>query len=67
MSQEGSVDKFDKIYYNTNWVLVKTGGCSLSQERGLITMVTYEGIFTFVMMLTGVISLIYTIVNNKKK
>ena len=30
-------------------------------------MVTYEGIFTFVIMLTGVISLIYTIVNNKKK
>ncbi len=30
-------------------------------------MVTYEGMFTFVMMLTGIISLIFTIINNKKK
>lgn len=30
-------------------------------------MVTYEGIFTFVIMLTGIISLIFTIINNKKK
>ena len=30
-------------------------------------MVTYEGIFSFVIMLTGVISLIYTVINNSKK
>lgn len=30
-------------------------------------MVTYESLFTFVIMLTGVISLICTIANSKKK
>ena len=30
-------------------------------------MVTYEGIFTFVIMLTGVISLTYSIFHGKKK
>ena len=30
-------------------------------------MVTYEGIFTFVIMLTGVISLIYTVIKDSKK
>lgn len=30
-------------------------------------MVTYSDLFSFVIMLTGVISLIYTIVNNSKK
>ena len=30
-------------------------------------MVTYEGMFTFVIMLTGVISLIYTVIKDIKK
>ncbi|MBR4096391.1 MAG: hypothetical protein IKK42_03690 [Oscillospiraceae bacterium] len=30
-------------------------------------MVTYEGIFSFVIMLTGVISLIYTVTKDSKK
>ncbi len=30
-------------------------------------MVTYESLFTFVIMLTGVISLIYTVTKNSKK
>ena len=30
-------------------------------------MVTYNDMFTFVIMLTGIISLIYTIINSKKK
>ncbi len=30
-------------------------------------MVTYSDLFSFVIMLTGVISLIYTIANSKKK
>ncbi len=30
-------------------------------------MVTYSDLFTFVMMLTGIISLIFTIINNSKK
>ena len=30
-------------------------------------MVTYSDLFTFVMMLTGIISLIYTINSNSKK
>ena len=30
-------------------------------------MVTYEGMFTFVIMLTGIISLIFTITNSNKK
>ncbi len=30
-------------------------------------MVTYSDLFSFVIMLTGIISLIFTIINNKKK
>lgn len=30
-------------------------------------MVTYESLFTFVIMLTGVISLIYTVIKDSKK
>ncbi len=30
-------------------------------------MVTYESLFTFVIMLTGVISLIYTVTKDSKK
>ncbi len=30
-------------------------------------MVTYNELFTFIIMITGIISLIFTIINNSKK
>ena len=35
---------------------------TVAPEREVITMVTYEGIFTFIIMLTGVIALVFDII-----
>ena len=44
-------------------------GCYISrrtQERRLVLMVTYSDLFTFVIMLCAVITLVLTISNHKK-
>ncbi len=44
-------------------------GCYTSRqanERGLVLMVTYEGLFTFVIMLCAVITLVVTVKKRKK-
>lgn len=40
---------------------------AVAPEREVITMVTYEGIFLFVTMLTGVIALIFDIIKFFRK
>ena len=38
-----------------------------SPEREVIAMVTYDGLIQFVIMLTGVLSLVYIITNDNSK
>lgn len=42
-------------------------GKAAAPEREVITMVTYEGVFTFIIMLTGVIALIFDIIKFFRK